>query len=93
MLGVLNRIGEFALWLLIGAKAIEGTEIARNYRLTAGALIVGWGLGWCVGYWILSNAVPPVSSTRKRVITFLVVPLLVVLFTFMLENIRTSLGS
>lgn len=91
MLRLVNAIGGGVLWILIGAKAYVDNETGRNYRLGAGALIVGWAIGFCV-YYFVWNKFPDASVTKKRVTSFLVIPIAIVLFTFLLENVSKSLG-
>jgi hypothetical protein len=97
MLWFVNLVGYYALRILIGTAAFPDNETARDYRLATGALIIGWLIG-CVRYWKWkrSSNYDPLQQrearTRKRVVSFFIIPIAMILFTFLLENLRKTLG-
>jgi hypothetical protein len=97
MLWFVNLVGYYALWVLIGTAAFADNENARSYRLATGALIIGWAIG-VICYWRWKRFCNPdplqeqKARARKRVVSFLIIPIAIILFTFLLENVRKTLG-
>ena len=97
ILAIVEFIGGCILFVLIGGRAWKADQTARGYRLNIGGTLGGFLIGFLV-YWITPNEIFEFGSSSyrhsnewKMVICFFGIPIVMLLVTLFLEQIRKAL--
>lgn len=78
MLHVVNYMGRFLLWILMGSWADTGSGRARNFTLAVGSLALGLALGFISNRWCKLDSVSSYAG----------IPAGAIILTFVIESVK-----